>query len=124
MVYLDTHLVLWLYMGDLDLISKDALREIEDNDPYISPIITLELQYLREAKKIKKTPSEIIDSLHKGINLKVCAKDFYGVIRESLDLHWMRDPFDRIMVAHASLNQNKLVTKDETIRAHYKYAVW
>ena len=80
--------------------------------------------FTKEAEKIKKTPSEIIDSLHKEINLKVCAKDFYNVIRESLDLHWTRDPFDRIMVAHASLNNNTLVTKDEIIRSHYKHAVW
>lgn len=124
MVYLDTHLVLWLYAGSLDLISKEASRILDDNELYISPIVELELQYLRENSKIKKPPSEIIEALHKEINLKVCTKDFHNIIRESLGLHWTRDPFDRIMVAHASLNVNILLTKDNIIRTHYKKAVW
>ncbi len=124
MVYLDTHLVLWLYAGSLDLISKEALRIIDENELYISPIVELELQYLRENSKIKKSSSEIVEALHKEINLKVCAKDFHNIIRESLGLHWTRDPFDRIMVAHASLNTSILLTKDNTIRTHYKQAVW
>ena len=124
MIYLDTHLVLWLYAGSLDLISKEVLQAIDENELYISPIVELELQYLKEIQKIKKLPSEIIEALHKEINLKVCTKDFHSIIRESLSLNWTRDPFDRIMVAHASLNKNSLLTKDDIIRAHYKHALW
>ena len=124
MIYLDTHLVLWLYAGSLELISKDTLQILEENDLYISPIVELELQYLKEIEKIKKHPSAIIETLHKEINLKVCTKDFQSIIRESLRLNWTRDPFDRILVAHASLNNNILLTKDEEIRSHYKKAIW
>ena len=124
MVYLDTHLVLWLYAGSLDLISKEVLRAIEEDELYISPIVELELQYLKEIRKIKKSPSEITEALRREINLKVCVKDFHSIIRESLSVHWTRDPFDRIIVAHASLNNNTLLTKDDSIRAHYKHAVW
>lgn len=124
MVYLDTHLVLWLYAGSLDLVSKEALQVLDENELYISPIVELELQYLRENSKIKKSSSEIIEVLYKEINLKVCTKNFHNIIRESLGLHWTRDPFDRVMVAHASLNTNILLTKDNTIRTHYKQAVW
>ena len=124
MVYLDTHLVLWLYAGSLDLISKEVLQILDEEDIYISPIVELELQYLKEIKKIKGSPSEIIDALHKEINLKICTKDFLPIIKESLSLHWTRDPFDRIIVAHASLNSDLLLTKDDAIRAHYKRAVW
>lgn len=124
MVYLDTHLVLWLYAGSLDLVSKKVLQVLDENELYISPIVELELQYLRENNKIKKSSSEIMDALYKEINLKVCTKNFHNIIRESLGLHWTRDPFDRIIVAHASLNTNILLTKDNTIRTHYKQAVW
>ena len=124
MVYLDTHLVLWLYAGSLDLISKEVLRAIEEDELYISPIVELELQYLKEIRKIKKSPSEITEALRREINLKVCVKDFHSIIRESLSVHWTRDPFDRIIVAHASLNNNTLLTKDDSIRGHYKHAVW
>lgn len=124
MVYLDTHLVIWLYSGILERISKEATRLIEEEDLFISPIIELELQFLREAQKIKKSPRDIIDTLRRDINLKICDKDFHSVIRESTNMHWTRDPFDRIIVAHAALNSNILLSKDETIIKHYKKAVW
>lgn len=124
MVYLDTHLILWLYAGSLDLISKEVLQALDENELYISPIVELELQYLKEISKIKKSPSEIIEALHREMNLKVCTKDFHSIIRESLSMYWTRDPFDRIIVAHASLNNNILLTKDDAIRVHYKHAVW
>ena len=124
MVYLDTHLVLWLYAGSVNLISKEILQALDENELYISPIVELELQYLKDSKKIKKAPAEITEALHKEINLKICSKDFHSIVRESLHLHWTRDPFDRIIVAHAALNNNSLFTKDDTIRAQYKQAVW
>ena len=124
MVYLDTHLILWLYAGTLELISKEVLQTLDENDLYISPIVELELQYLKESKKIKKSALEITDALRKELNLKICAKDFHSVIRETLGIHWTRDPFDRIIVAHAALNNNTLLTKDQTIRTHYKQAFW
>jgi len=123
-VYLDTHLVLWLYAGSLDLISKEAMRVLDESELFVSPVVLLELQYLSEAKKIRKLPAEIVETLHKEINLKICSKDFYGIIAQSLHLHWTRDPFDRIIVANAALNDNILLTKDDDIRAHYKRAVW
>ena len=124
MVYLDTHLVLWLYAGSLDLISKYVLRLLDENDLYLSPIVELELQFLKESKRIKKAPRHIIEALHKEINVKFCTKDFHNIIQESLNLHWTRDPFDRILVAHAALNKNVLLTKDDIIRANYKQALW
>ena len=124
MVYLDTHLVLWLYAGSLDLISKKVLQVLDEDDLYISPIVALELQYLKEIKKIKKSSSEIIDALHKEINLKICEKDFYSIIKESMGTRWTRDPFDRIIVAHAAFNKNALLTKDDAMRAHYKQTIW
>src|SRR3989338_6114144 len=100
MIYLDTHLVLWIYADSLELISKEALQALEENELYVSPIVGLELQYLKEVNKIKKSPSEIIEALHKESNLKICTKDFYSIIKESLSMHWTRDPFDRIIVAN------------------------
>jgi len=124
MIYLDTHLVIWLYAGSLDLISKEARRLLDDNELYISPIVELELQFLKEAGKIRKSPREIIEALHRDINLKICDKDFHNVIRESIAMHWTRDPFDRIIVAQATLSDNIILTKDASIRDHYKRAAW
>jgi PIN domain nuclease of toxin-antitoxin system len=124
MVYLDTHLVVWLYAGFLHLLPPGVIHLLEENELYISPIVLLELQYLKETNKITKTASHIVNALQKEINLKVCEKDFHAIIRQSLSMHWTRDPFDRLTVAHASLNDNILLTKDDAIRSHYRHARW
>jgi PIN domain nuclease of toxin-antitoxin system len=35
-----------------------------------------------------------------------------------------RDPFDRIITAHAHLTSSPVLTKDESIRQHYRHAFW
>ncbi len=40
------------------------------------------------------------------------------------DLSWTRDPFDRLISAHAIVANAPLVTADETIREHLPLAVW
>jgi PIN domain nuclease of toxin-antitoxin system len=39
-------------------------------------------------------------------------------------IQWTRDPFDRIIVAQATLKHSPLITKDETLRKHYKHCIW
>jgi PIN domain nuclease of toxin-antitoxin system len=36
----------------------------------------------------------------------------------------VRDPFDRLMVAHAAANRAALITRGEEIQRHYRRAVW
>jgi PIN domain nuclease of toxin-antitoxin system len=49
---------------------------------------------------------------------------FAAVVENALQQKWIRDPFDRLIVAQASTNEAPLVTKDEKIRRHYRRAVW
>ena len=77
MIYLDTHVVVWLFSGRTELLSPRGERAI-----------------------------------------------FEAVIAEANRLSWTRDPFDRIITAHASLQKAPLLTKDTTISSHYKKAFW
>ena len=97
---------------------------IDFSELYISPIVELELQYLFESEKSKIPSKKIIQTLQQEINLKICNQDFLEVIQEALKHNWTRDPFDRIITAHASLHRNVLLTRDQNIHEHYKYAVW
>ncbi len=124
MIYLDTHVVVWLYAGDKRKLSKDGAMLINDNELLISPIIQLELQYLLEIKRITKSANTILKDLSKRIGLKTCQKPFEDVIKESLKQDWTRDPFDRIIVAQAALDKTQLLTKDNTMLANYKNACW
>lgn len=124
MIYLDTHLLLWLYDKELHLFSSKVRGEIEKNDLYISPVVQLELQFLKEKGRIRSSVKQLIDFLQKSINLKICNKDFALIIAQACEVDWTRDPFDRIIVAHAALNKNKLLTRDQYILRNYPLAAW
>jgi PIN domain nuclease of toxin-antitoxin system len=122
--YLDTHLVIWLYSGNLDLISQKAKDIIETHELLYSPIIKLEIQYLKEIKKIKEGPKKIIESLKSEIGLKESKIDFAKIVDASIKLTWTRDPFDRLIISNALVTNSILLTKDENILRNYKRAVW
>ncbi|MFH1761520.1 MAG: PIN domain-containing protein [bacterium] len=123
-IYFDTHVLIWLYSGELNLFSKKSKELIESCELLISPIVSLELKYLMEIKKITVKPDTIINQLKRTIGIKICSKRFEQVIEESIKHDWTRDPFDRIITAQASVSNSKLLTKDRFILKHYKKAVW
>jgi PIN domain nuclease of toxin-antitoxin system len=124
LIYLDTHVIVWLYAGELAKLSEQAKELINDNEIAISPIVRLELQYLYEIQRITDDASEIVFDLSDRIGLKICDKNFNTIISGAVGFLWTRDPFDRIIVSNASINKNMLVTKDQTILEHYENAVW
>ncbi len=123
-VYLDTHVVVWLYSGNLELIPKPVQTILNLNDLLISPIVKLELEYLFEIKRIKRRASIILSALKSEIGLKIYDITFDQVIENALNQKWTRDPFDRIITAQAAINKSQLVTKDATILKHFKNAIW
>lgn len=124
LIYLDTHAVVWLYAGEISKFSTSGKNLINQHELIISPIVKLELQYLYEINRISKKPNTIINDLHKRIGLKVCKKPFKDITEKSLNLNWTRDPFDRIIVANAEIDNSILLTKDESILKKYKHARW
>ncbi|MBW2708024.1 MAG: transposase, partial [Deltaproteobacteria bacterium] len=42
----------------------------------------------------------------------------------ALDISWARDPFDRIIVANATVDRDILVTKDQNILENYEKSMW
>jgi len=66
----------------------------------------------------------VVATLERDIGLKVCNRPFAAIVNKAESLAWTRDPFDRIIVGQASLHQDVLVSKDESIRAHYNRTVW
>jgi PIN domain nuclease of toxin-antitoxin system len=123
-IFIDTHVVVWLYTGKTELFSEKVLEKIRKNDLYISPVVRLELQYLFEISKIKEGPDKIIKTLNKDIGLKESNDSFIEIIIEAIKHKWTRDPFDRIITAQASLNNIELITKDSSILSNYKFAYW
>lgn len=124
MIYLDTHIALWLHVGAHELLSKAAADAIRANDLRISPMVLLEVQYLSEAGKVKTTPDAMLASLADALGLTICDAPFEQVAQAAIGMTWTRDPFDRIITAQAGLADAPLVTKDSVIRKHYRKAIW
>ena len=93
-VYLDTHVVAWLYAGTIDLFPSEVRSILEKDDLLISPIVLLELQYLQEIGWLKAAPEKIIGGLQKTVGLNLCRQEFSKVVQEALTQDWTRDPFD------------------------------
>ena len=124
-IYLDTHVVAWLYASGDQLLSGDALRRIEEADEIrISPMVRLELQYLYEIGRVAEPATLALDALQAGTGLRMCDAPFPAVARAAEGETWTRDPFDRIIVAQAALRAAPLVTKDRSLHEHYDRAVW
>ncbi|BAF99954.1 MULTISPECIES: type II toxin-antitoxin system VapC family toxin [Microcystis] len=124
MIYLDTHIVVWLYAGLTAKLSDCAKHLINENELYISPIVRLELQYLYEIGRITEKSDDIVLELVSCLDLKVCKKDFNLIINQSVIINETRDPFERLIVSNASVDNHILLTKDYHILNHYENAVW
>ena len=125
MIYLDTHVVVQLYTQAVAGFSDMVLQLLEhESDIRISPMARLETEYLYEIKRLNTQAITIIDSRESSIGLITCSAPFNAVTKAAESLSWTRDPFDRLIVAQASLYDAPLVTKDEKIHLNYKKAIW
>jgi len=125
LIYLDTHVVAWLYAQGAEAVPPGVAERLEASDDIrIAPMVRLELQYLYEIDRVAQPPSPVIDALGATLGLTLCRAAFPAVELEAETHTWTRDPFDRLIVAHAALFDARLVTKDESIHAHYPRAMW
>ena len=124
MTYLDTHVVIWLFGGERHRISPAAAALIQEEEVLVSPAVVLELQLLHEIKRVRAIALKVIERLSSEIGLTVCQLPFPSVMQHALDQAWTRDPFDRLIVAHARASDATLVTKDNEMRRHYRRSIW
>lgn len=126
MIYLDTHIVFWLYArGAGAPLTGRARRAILDStDLRISPMVRLELQYLKEVGRTGATAAAVLDELAAVLGLRVCDAPFPAVVAGAESASWTRDPFDRLIVAQAALHDAPLVTKDARIHEIYSRSIW
>lgn len=124
LIFLDTHVAIWLYSGQLDLFKPRVLNLINENQVCISHIVRLEMKYLNEIGRIKQLPDIIIDALINEIGLVYSENNFERIVNQAIHLDFTRDPFDRIIVADALINNSKLISKDKIIKKNYRNTVW
>jgi len=125
MIYLDTHVLVWLYASTDKKLSPAACAAIEaEKELRISPMVLLEIDFLHEIDRIRVSSNEIFTYLHHHLGLSLCDRSFVDVVRNAATQDWTRDPFDRLIVAHAALGKNQLISKDSMIQDHYSETLW
>ncbi len=124
LIYLDTHVVAWLFAGRLELLPAAVRRLLDTSELMISPAVELELEYLFEIQRTVKPGREVVAALNREIGLKICDLPFPQVIAAAIQQSWTRDPFDRLLVGQAAVRPAPLLTKDDAIRRHYSQAIW
>lgn len=123
MIFLDTHVIVWLY-SQPKIIPSSIQRILSEEDLCISPAVEFELELLHEIARIKVPAHQIVQYLDAHIGLTTSDISFHRLVEEAKTIKWTRDPFDRMIVANASIFQFPLITKDELIRKNFSLARW
>jgi PIN domain nuclease of toxin-antitoxin system len=82
------------------------------------------LTYLYEIGRVSEPASAPLSTLRRGLGLQIADVSLAEVVGAATGISWTRDPFDRLISAHAIVANAPLVTADETIREHLPLAVW
>lgn len=123
-VYLDTHTAVWLYAGEVERLPVRSRRLIDDAQVMVSAAVLLEIQFLREVGKVNIKPERFLRDMAEDIGLKVGTAPFSAIMFAAMEMSWTRDPFDRMIVAEAHLNEASLITRDRIITEHYRKSLW
>jgi PIN domain nuclease of toxin-antitoxin system len=109
-ILLDTNAVIWL-----DQEHRRARPLARMATPLaISPATILELQFLVEAGRIRFPPGGL-DAITGDDRWTVDEPPAFDWFARAAEESWTRDPFDRLIVAHARLRRCRLATGDTTL---------
>lgn len=121
---LDTNVVVWLLLGDRNAVSENAVKALtdEDNAVSVSAVSVWEIAIKRSLGKLR-----IDEGWARALTrldfdpLPVTATHAHHV--ERLPWHH-RDPFDRLLVAQAIVEDHALVSADGRIADYGVDVVW
>ena len=112
-ILLDTNAVLW---AQLDRPRTRPLRR-HAGRLRLSPATLLELHFLLESGRIRAADAAAIEDVVNDSRWTLDEPPSGAWFREAGSLGWTRDPFDRLIVAHAVLRGWRLATGDTALLA-------
>lgn len=108
LILLDTNAVLWLHQGH----RRTRPLESEVGHLYVSPVSLLEMQFLIEAGRLRLRPGASLSALADDERWVLDDPPSGGWFNRALEIGWTRDPFDRLLIAHARLRGWRVATSD------------
>jgi PIN domain nuclease of toxin-antitoxin system len=115
---LDTHIALWGLAGDPTLGDDFLDRLRHDPDIFLSPITIWEITIKQTAGKLGG-PANLPELVRDMGFRELPVSHAHAVVAGRLPMHH-RDPFDRMLIAQATVEGLTLVTRDADI---HRYAV-
>jgi PIN domain nuclease of toxin-antitoxin system len=123
---LDTHAAIWVFIGDKKL-SDTARHIIQDasNSVYISVVSAWELTIKLSTGKLRfpGNTAGFMRMAHDNNIIIIPIETAHLVVLEGLPFH-QRDPFDRLIVTTALVENMTLITVDENIMRYDVPLVW
>jgi PIN domain nuclease of toxin-antitoxin system len=123
-IYLDTHVAVWLAAGEGNRLSRRAQKLVNTEPLAISPAVLLEIEFLKEIGRVRASAEEMFGVLSEETGLSLCREEFANVVKRSLREKWTRVPFDQLIVSQAALAGEQLLSKYQNILIHYAKAFW
>ena len=123
MVFLDTHVAVWLF-AEADRIPGVVQERLDRADLFVSPMVRLELSLLSGIGRLRVPASAVLGALSADLGLRVEEAGWARAAEVADHLSWTRDPFDRLIAAHAICFGALLCTRDAVIRENYGQAFW
>ena len=112
-ILLDTHAAIWLVQDHRRARPLKRYPRI-----YFSPASMLEIQFLAEVGRVRlregQSPMALADDGRWRLDELPAEKWFAA----ACELSWTRDPFDRLLAAHARVRGWKLATADTLLIEH------
>jgi len=110
---LDTHVVLWAITGDAVLGDEILDRLRHDPDIYLSPISMWEITIKQATGKLTGPP-DLAERIREMGFRELPVTHAHAIVAGRLPLHH-RDPFDRMLIAQATVHGMTLATRDPSI---------
>ena len=113
-VLIDTHVYLW-WLDDPHRLSKKALATIEDGDNTIFVSVAVPWEIMIKKKLGKLQVTEDVMSYMEQENFLSLAISHQHVMALDVLPGYHQDPFDRIQIAQALIENITLITRDQHI---------
>jgi PIN domain nuclease of toxin-antitoxin system len=84
---------------------------------YASPASLLELQFLTESGRVRVRGDVSVEQLLRDDRWVLADPSSTAWFEKAVAIGWTRDPFDRLLVAHARLRRWRLATGDRALIA-------
>jgi PIN domain nuclease of toxin-antitoxin system len=113
MILLDTHAAIWLHQRHRRARALDGVGRL-----HLSPATLLELQFLVEAGRLRLRDHVPLAAWGDDPRWRFDEPPSGAWFSRAAETAWTRDPFDRLLAAHAHLRGWKLATADQGMLAH------